>query len=90
MDALSVALFALVYVVLQAVLLVRLAGIWRVATALPAPFLLLLLAFSMVGGAFGMTIAEIGGQVAVPVGIVYLLIVAALSQVAKFLPAAIR
>ncbi|MGI9394176.1 MAG: hypothetical protein ACR2OY_05975 [Boseongicola sp.] len=83
MDPIILALVALVYVSLQGATLARFSGPWRIAAIVPVPALCAMLIVSVVGGLFGIVGSEIASIIAVPVGLIYLIALIAVSQVAR-------
>ena len=86
MDSLALASIALIYVLLQALAIFRLSGLWRGAAALPAPLLCLVMGFAVFGGLLGVPGTDLLGLIAVPAGIAYLFALIALEQIARILP----
>ena len=84
MDPIVLASVALVYVSLQGATLARFTGPWRVAAIIPVPTLCAMLIISVVGGLFGIAGSEIASIIAVPVGLLYLIGLALVAQVARF------
>ena len=83
MDPIVLASVALVYVSLQGLSLARYSGPWRVAAIIPVPVLSAMLVVSVVGGLFGFAGSEVASIIAVPVGLIYLIVLLGLSQIAR-------
>ena len=83
MDPIVLATVALVYVSLQGAALARFTGPWRVAAIVPVPALCALLIVSVVGGLFGIPGSEIASIIAVPVGLIYLIGLISVAQLAR-------
>ncbi len=80
MDPIVLASVALVYVSLQGAALARFSGPWRVAAIVPVPTLCAMLIVSVVGGLFGIVGSEIASFIAVPVGLIYLIVLIVVAQ----------
>ena len=83
MDPIVLASVALVYVSLQGLALARFSGPWLVAAIIPVPALSAMLIVSVAGGLFGFAGSEIAAIIAVPVGLIYLIVLFALAQIAR-------
>ncbi len=83
MDPIVLATVAVVYVSLQGAALARFSGPWRVAAIIPVPALCAMLIVSVVGGLFGIAGSEIASFIAVPVGLLYLIALIVVAQVAR-------
>ena len=85
MDPIVLAIVALVYVSLQGVALARFSGPWRVAAIVPVPTLCAMLIVSVIGGLFGIAGFEIASFIAVPVGLLYLIGLICVAQIARLI-----
>lgn len=83
MDPVGLVVFAASYIALQSVSIFYLQGRWLRAAILPVPVLCLMLVFSVSAGLFGVNGAEIAAIAVVPLGVVYLLILVILAQIAR-------
>ncbi len=85
MDPFVLASVALVYVSLQGAALARFTGPWRVAAIVPVPALCALVIASVIGGLIGIPGAEVASIIAVPVGLVYLIVLIGVAQIARLI-----
>lgn len=86
MDALYLIGFALGYVALQALALLRFEGLWLRAAILSVPLLCALLVSSVSLGLFGIVGAEFGAIIAVPLGATYLAVLIVAHMIVQIIP----